>query len=421
MTFISYAQNLEDVVLWRALKHVSPGFYVDVGAQDPLVDSVSLAFYEHGWKGVHIEPTETYAQALRQARADEFVLQTGIADKSGTLSFFEVLETGLSTAVKKIADQHRANGFTVVETFIPTLTLTQALQPFVNRDIHWLKIDVEGFEKEVIQGWDASAIRPWVLIVEATTPMKQAIASAAWEPLVLERGYQLVYFDGLNKYFVASEHAELLDSFSVPPNVFDHFTLSGTSTAGFVSLLKHRAESAEQELSQVSAGLARLNERHQELAQDKEDLTRTNQRLQDQLTSLYASSSWRATAPFRIIATGTRSIRALLARAALAAKVRLKSQIGRVRVYLSARPALKSIMDHVRRRFLIAWVRMGGKARWRSKLDGRAEQRNARAVPDVRSYEDLTESGRRAYKLLLENCGTHDFQCATRTRANEEL
>jgi len=30
---------------------VEKGFYVDIGAQDPLVDSVSLAFlWEHGWR-----------------------------------------------------------------------------------------------------------------------------------------------------------------------------------------------------------------------------------------------------------------------------------------------------------------------------------------------------------------------------------
>ena len=27
--FISYAQNFEDVMLWRALKHVEKGFYID--------------------------------------------------------------------------------------------------------------------------------------------------------------------------------------------------------------------------------------------------------------------------------------------------------------------------------------------------------------------------------------------------------
>jgi hypothetical protein len=32
MTFISYAQNYEDVMLWRALKDVSNGFWIDDGA-----------------------------------------------------------------------------------------------------------------------------------------------------------------------------------------------------------------------------------------------------------------------------------------------------------------------------------------------------------------------------------------------------
>ena len=42
MTFISYAQNYEDVILWRALRDVERGFYVDVGAADPQVDSVTV-------------------------------------------------------------------------------------------------------------------------------------------------------------------------------------------------------------------------------------------------------------------------------------------------------------------------------------------------------------------------------------------
>ena len=33
--FQSFAQNFEDVILWRALGHVTNGRYVDVGAADP--------------------------------------------------------------------------------------------------------------------------------------------------------------------------------------------------------------------------------------------------------------------------------------------------------------------------------------------------------------------------------------------------
>ena len=41
MKFVSYEQNFEDVMLWRALKHVENGFYIDVGANDPTTESVT--------------------------------------------------------------------------------------------------------------------------------------------------------------------------------------------------------------------------------------------------------------------------------------------------------------------------------------------------------------------------------------------
>ena len=46
MSIVSYAQNFEDVMLWRALGQVENGVYIDIGAQHPLIDSVSKAFYE---------------------------------------------------------------------------------------------------------------------------------------------------------------------------------------------------------------------------------------------------------------------------------------------------------------------------------------------------------------------------------------
>lgn len=49
MSFVSYAQNFEDVMLWRALKNVPDGFYIDIGAQDPVKCSVSLGFHLRGW------------------------------------------------------------------------------------------------------------------------------------------------------------------------------------------------------------------------------------------------------------------------------------------------------------------------------------------------------------------------------------
>ena len=111
MSITSYAQNFEDVMLWRALSHVEKGFYIDIGAQDPLVDSVSLLFYEHGWRGIHVEPAPHYADLLRQQRPGDTVIQAVVGNGPAVLPFFEIPGTGISTADPDIAAQHRKRGF----------------------------------------------------------------------------------------------------------------------------------------------------------------------------------------------------------------------------------------------------------------------------------------------------------------------
>jgi peptide methionine sulfoxide reductase MsrB len=56
MKLITYAQNQEDIMLHRALRDVQKGFFIDVGAQHPVVDSVTKFFYDQGWRGINIDP-----------------------------------------------------------------------------------------------------------------------------------------------------------------------------------------------------------------------------------------------------------------------------------------------------------------------------------------------------------------------------
>ena len=69
MRFVSYAQNWEDVMLWRALGHVGQGFYVDVGAFSPDEHSVTRAFYDLGWSGINIEPNPQRIAELKAKRS----------------------------------------------------------------------------------------------------------------------------------------------------------------------------------------------------------------------------------------------------------------------------------------------------------------------------------------------------------------
>jgi len=318
MAFTTYAQNFEDVMLWRALRHVEKGCYVDVGAQHPVIDSVSKAFYDRGWRGIHIEPVPEYARLLRQDRPDEVVLEVALSDIEGTLELNVIPETGLSTAVDAYARRHHTeHGFDCQRIHVPVLTLKSALQSLAGKEVHWLKIDVEGLEGQVLKGWDSQALRPWVMVIEATIPNSTEVDYAGWDPLLVAADYQFVYFDGLNRFYIAKEHAELAAAFSSPPNVFDDMILTASSTLcrelvtsyqARESELTARVVQAEAQLAQTDAQLAQtdaqLAQTEAQLAQTEAQLAQTEAyavRIEGQLREVLNSRSWRVTLPLRLV------------------------------------------------------------------------------------------------------------------------
>ena len=92
--FVSYAQNLEDVMLWRALRGAldGPGFYIDVGASDPTALSVTRAFYERGWRGLNVEPLPDVVALLRAARPRDVTVEVAVAADAGTRVFHRVVQ-----------------------------------------------------------------------------------------------------------------------------------------------------------------------------------------------------------------------------------------------------------------------------------------------------------------------------------------
>lgn len=225
MTFISYAQNFEDVLLWRALGQVQRGHYIDIGAQDPVVDSVSMAFYEAGWRGIHVEPTPSYASMLREARPDELVIEAVVTDVPGPVPFFEFPGTGISTGRADIATRHAKVGYESRSISAPAIRLDEVLE-MAPSDPHWMKIDVEGMEGDVLRSWGQSKRRPWILVIESTFPTTQEETYKLWIQEVLARGYKKVFFDGLSCYFVHQRQRALAARFKTPANVFDAFAVT---------------------------------------------------------------------------------------------------------------------------------------------------------------------------------------------------
>lgn len=256
----SRAQNFEDVMLWRAVGDVEAGFFIDVGAQHPIKDSVSKIFSEHGWRGIHVEPTPEFSDMLRTDRPNETVIAAVVSEKQGTVTFFNIADTGLSTGRRDIAEAHAAAGYPYREITVPTLSLDDLLALAPSDDIHWLKIDVEGMEREVLESWRTSLRRPWIVVIEANLPGSQTPSHESWEELILAKGYHHVYYDGLNRFYISDAHHALDDHFALPPNIFDGFQFDPLSDHAIIVQRLHQAdiEALESTIEALKSRLAEM-------------------------------------------------------------------------------------------------------------------------------------------------------------------
>lgn len=287
---ISYAQNFEDLILLRCFKDIRKGFYIDIGAQDPVSDSVTNLFYLRGWTGINIEPAIQYFTRLQKQRIRDINLNIAISDHDSDAKFFEVPDSGLSTLdLENASDmvKHQVHG---IWRTVQTKTLNSVLiENSILQDIEFLKIDVEGFEAAVLSGIDFEAYRPKVILVEAVKPNSTILNDQDWNEILFRANYLEVYFDGLNKYFLRKESSDLKKNFDRPIGYLDKFIrYTEQSTINELEIEKVKNEAEYKALN-----LAFVKQRHE---------------YEGVIKALRSSTIWRLTTPLRALITTTKKI-----------------------------------------------------------------------------------------------------------------
>src|ERR1700731_3795015 len=198
------------------------GFYIDIGSGHQLYANVSFAFYPKGWSGITVEPNPWLSRLSRAVRPRDRHVEALVGSGSGQATFYLVREFhGLSTMIEGHAQAaltqfgRRADAITVPLTTLSALCSGQAPASF-----DFLKIDVEGAEPDVLLGGDWRRYRPKLVVVEALAPYTLAPAFERWEPFLAQHGYSYVWFDSLNRYYLAAEAGELADRFTTAPATF---------------------------------------------------------------------------------------------------------------------------------------------------------------------------------------------------------
>jgi FkbM family methyltransferase len=236
---VSYAQEAEDVLLQRVFPRDYRGFYIDVGASDPVQLSVTKHFYDQGWRGINIEPVQSVWERLRDQRPRDVNLNVALSDRVGQFTFYEVpSETTWSTLRPWLGEAHRESGIEVRPREVPVTTLAQVCEEHVDVPIDVLKIDVEDCELEVITGGDWARWRPRVVLVERNN-------AELWEPILLGHGYLHALATEINRYYVREEDRSLLPRLLAPLGPQDSFILAAELDT--LEIMRGRADTARGE------------------------------------------------------------------------------------------------------------------------------------------------------------------------------
>lgn len=217
--FISHTRDSEDISLVRAFADVETGFYIDVGANDPVENSVTKALYDRGWSEINIEPAPKSFQALCEVRPRDINPSCVVGQANGMVPLFEIGDGRVWGSLTAGPAAHCAsNGYRLTKNYASVLPLSEIRGRFVgDRVIRLLRIDANGFEADVHRGMDLSGWRPWIILITAVDrPSAEENRQLAND--IVQCNYRALFFDGLNRFMLAEEHIELAERIGTPPS-----------------------------------------------------------------------------------------------------------------------------------------------------------------------------------------------------------
>lgn len=171
----SYGQCNEDAWFsdWLAKQNYPhDGFYVDIGANHPVLLSATYLLYRQGWSGITVEPIPALCALHKKIRPRDICINAGVGAIPGEADFWETVPHVFSSFSRDDAARAEKNGWCriVRKTRVPILTPARILQQ-AGRDVgsvpDYLSIDTEGLDLEILKCWPMDTVKPGVISCEA--------------------------------------------------------------------------------------------------------------------------------------------------------------------------------------------------------------------------------------------------------------
>lgn len=170
------------------------GFYVDLGANDPVIGSQTYHLEQLGWKGLLIEPLPYLANALRENRKAA-VAQFACSTPENHNKKLQFLMAGVYSTLNKTPIAIGVSSKAYVEVTCKTLDSILEENGVVF-DFDFISIDIEGHEMEMFKGYTLQKWQPKLVLLE------DHVTNHHKHQHMQKNGYQLLMRTAMNSWYV---------------------------------------------------------------------------------------------------------------------------------------------------------------------------------------------------------------------------
>ena len=203
----SYSSNSVDLIIGDLFKNQNKGIYIDVGCNHPFIGNNTYKLFKKGWSGINIDLDYTFIDSFNYYRPNDHNVQIGVSDKNGTENMFYHHER---SAINTLASNRGSKA--VLKKIIKTSKLDDIIEnsKFKNEQIDYVSIDVEGYELNVLKGFNFLKYKPKAFSIEFIDPemIKEEFYHQNIDNILSSDIYQYMTNNGY--HFVNWLHSDLI-------------------------------------------------------------------------------------------------------------------------------------------------------------------------------------------------------------------
>ena len=163
-----YSQHDEELIIRDFFQDKRDGFFLDVGAADPVQNSTTYYLEKHlGWHGIAVDALPQYGPRWARLRPRSTFVSYAVTDHSGdTMTFYQHAWSEVSSISKEYAARFGGEEkLTPID--VQTITLNDVLDSHGIKKIDHLTMDIEGAELLALAGFDIQRFKPDLVCIEA--------------------------------------------------------------------------------------------------------------------------------------------------------------------------------------------------------------------------------------------------------------